>query len=339
MTQSPPTLKPQDASAGERAPALWWYGLGCALLGFLIGITAGLSESPIVAVLVPLLFALLSGGGGFYVAKADLSKPEEKGRMATLGKLLSVFSVLALIGALYGALIRTGASVVSLIPGFETRVSTVQTTDYSTLTVDEALQISALKLRLELLRVPPEQIKKTIEVARQEFERGGTSQPELARVISDIRLAATKAKNLLPNTADPNADSRFADLDQLTQNLTEIEQRYFYLQTLIQRSAHVDVPKLLMKLKDDSRVISEFIYGKKTHLQTKYPELFQAIVELKTGLDLPFINLEATEWLYNPDFLEELDRAVKLVSTKEGAGTSEAEVERPTMKSQRRRSE
>jgi hypothetical protein len=186
MTQSPPTL---DGSADKRAPALWWYGLGCALLGFLIGISAGLSESPIVAVMVPLLFALLSGGGGFYVAKADLSKPEEKRRIATLGKLLSAFSILPLIGALYGALIRTGASVVSLIPGFETRVSTIQTTDYSNLTVDEALQVSALRLRLELLRVPSEQIKKIVEVAKVELS--AKSPPELARAISDIRSAAS----------------------------------------------------------------------------------------------------------------------------------------------------
>ena len=75
MTQSPPTL---DGSADKRAPALWWYGLGCALLGFLIGISAGQSESPIVAVMVPLLFALLSGGGGVYVAKAAHLERESK---------------------------------------------------------------------------------------------------------------------------------------------------------------------------------------------------------------------------------------------------------------------
>jgi hypothetical protein len=51
--------------------AVGWYALGSALLGLLIGVSVGLSESPIVAVLVPLLFALLSGGGGFYVAKAS----------------------------------------------------------------------------------------------------------------------------------------------------------------------------------------------------------------------------------------------------------------------------
>jgi hypothetical protein len=309
--------KPPAASAHKRTPAVWWYGLGCALLGFLIGISAGLSESPIVAVMVPLLFALLSGGGGFYIAKANLADPAEKRRIATLGKLLSVFSILALTGAVYGALVRTGAPLGSLVPGFETRDSTL---DYSTLTVDQALQVSALRLRLELLGVPPAQIKKTIEVARREFERGGKPSPELIRVVTDIKAAATRAKNLLSEAA---ADSS-VKADKLEQNLNDIEQRYSYLLTLIQSSIHVDGAKLSKKLEEDSEIISSFVeFGPGNTLQAKHPELFQALVELGTRLDVPFLNLDPSQWRTNSEFLEQFDNVAKLVTGTKGGNSEE----------------
>jgi hypothetical protein len=58
-------------STGLRA-SLLAYAFGLALLTAYVGFAAGLSESPVVATLVPLIFGLLGGAGGFYIAQEDL---------------------------------------------------------------------------------------------------------------------------------------------------------------------------------------------------------------------------------------------------------------------------
>jgi hypothetical protein len=44
-------------------------------LGTVTGLLVGLSQSPVVGVLLPLLFSLLGGAGGFFVLKTDFSEP------------------------------------------------------------------------------------------------------------------------------------------------------------------------------------------------------------------------------------------------------------------------
>lgn len=52
--------------------AIRWYMLGFALLGGAVGYFAGSSQSPVIGTILPLLFGLIGGASGLYLAKIDL---------------------------------------------------------------------------------------------------------------------------------------------------------------------------------------------------------------------------------------------------------------------------
>lgn len=74
------------------------FGVGA--IAFTIGLTTGISASPVVGVLIPLLFGLLTAGGGVYVVK-NLPALREAG--TSLGAYLVVFSLAFLVGLWAGS--------------------------------------------------------------------------------------------------------------------------------------------------------------------------------------------------------------------------------------------
>lgn len=53
---------------------MWQLNWGMAALGGLIGVLIAWSASPLVATILPLLFAFIGGAGGLSLLKMDLSK-------------------------------------------------------------------------------------------------------------------------------------------------------------------------------------------------------------------------------------------------------------------------
>jgi len=291
---------------------IWWYGLGTALLAGLIGVSIGLSESPVVAVVVPLFLALVSGGGGFYVAKADLSQADERQRLVFLGKLLSVFSIMALVGAVYGALVRTGAPVASLFlsaPAHEDNAAF----DYATLSPDQALQVAALGLRLRSMGVERDQVDKILHKARGQLNQ--QISPELRRAISEIQEAAAKAKQYFPNPPSDD-DVKTYRLNDVIKRVTEIEQTYGNLARVAATSAVLDNVKVTSRINQDFQSMSGFaVFNAAAGFQAKYPDLFQSLVQLYSSLSVPFVSLGTAEWytsLNSSDFMEQVDNLIKI---------------------------
>jgi hypothetical protein len=79
-------------------PAFAWFYLGTSMLALIVGVLIGVSSSPVVAVVVPLLFALLSAGGGLYIilgkdAEAEVTSRARVQRAAFMGKQLVSFAL------------------------------------------------------------------------------------------------------------------------------------------------------------------------------------------------------------------------------------------------------
>src|SRR5262245_6237407 len=91
--------------------ALIYYGVAFALLGLCVGLFAGLSQSPVIGVLLPLLFGLIGGANGFYLARIDFKDEQERRRLGLLGWMLSIFLIFVLAGSFYGILVRTGGGL------------------------------------------------------------------------------------------------------------------------------------------------------------------------------------------------------------------------------------
>ena len=87
-----------------------WIGLGFAAFGFLVGTTAGLSTAELTITLLGLLFALVGGSVGAFLAKLDVD-----GRKLAGAALLS-FSIFASAGLYSGLYIRINDLLVIASP-------------------------------------------------------------------------------------------------------------------------------------------------------------------------------------------------------------------------------
>lgn len=128
------------------------YTAGFALIGFTLGVFAGWSSTPVVATILPLIFGLLGGAGGLYLAQADLGSP----RTRILGVTMSLFAGLTLLGACIGVSMRTRTGIVDMMPRLLTApvLPTVAQTS-PMVDVDARLALAVLRARLVTLAVPP----------------------------------------------------------------------------------------------------------------------------------------------------------------------------------------
>src|SRR5581483_1796805 len=108
------THRPMDSNDVQKEPpkeGLGWYFAGLASIGVLTGFFAGFSDSPVVKTLLPLLFALIAGTGGVYIAKIRFNVPEDKRRIEIVGQTLFIFGISCLLTATYGMVMRNGLGI------------------------------------------------------------------------------------------------------------------------------------------------------------------------------------------------------------------------------------
>jgi hypothetical protein len=106
--KSQETKTPETPSGASVIITLLLSFSSAAVLGLAIGIYTGLSKSPVVAVLLPLLFGLLAGASGLQISKLDLSSIAGiKSNSLICGALL-MLSLTSLLGSALGIALRNG---------------------------------------------------------------------------------------------------------------------------------------------------------------------------------------------------------------------------------------
>ncbi|MDH5230804.1 MAG: hypothetical protein OEY38_12130 [Gammaproteobacteria bacterium] len=85
---------------------LRWHWLGLGALGLLVGYFVALSESPVVATLLPLLFGVIAAASAFILGKTNISKPDEAEKIKIWGIGFFSFSVAVLGAASLGLLLK-----------------------------------------------------------------------------------------------------------------------------------------------------------------------------------------------------------------------------------------
>ncbi len=144
-----------DAHSGSRSPN--WYIVGLSLVGVAVGYFAGLSKTPVVNTLLPLLFGLTGGAGGLYLAKADLTKIETAYRLKVLGKTLAIFSLATVIAATYGMLVRTGQPL-SVLVSWERTNQPQHYTFPKFQSFNDGLELITWRLRIQALGATPDEL-------------------------------------------------------------------------------------------------------------------------------------------------------------------------------------
>jgi hypothetical protein len=101
----------QHVNRRYRYPFAWFY-TGVFALALVLGLLAGITASPVVGTLIPLLFALLTAGGAIYVVKGGepgktaSDAAEQHLRASFLGRQLASFAIGFIIGLYAGVTVK-----------------------------------------------------------------------------------------------------------------------------------------------------------------------------------------------------------------------------------------
>lgn len=167
----------------------FWYVSGLTTLGALTGFVVALSQSPVVGVLLPLLFGLLGGAGGIYVFRVDLSAPAERLRLSLFGMSVTGFSL--------GALLVCGVTLTRWDPGRTKDAANVDSIEFAQLTPDQALAMTELRRRLQILGTSGLERKVVLAnaLARTHVRQEDPARP--ARTLRAISQALASAQPVL----------------------------------------------------------------------------------------------------------------------------------------------
>lgn len=196
MTEAPGEERAEGPSGGKAA--LWSYGTGLALLGAAAGYYVGSSESPVVAAALPLLFGLVSGAGGLYLAKVDLAKKINRTRLTAIGMMLSAFVVCLLIGTVIGIALRTGIGLSVFFAdlwrgGLQQQSAALDTTNLSTA---DALRLALLRSNLRALGASQDEQSAILKAARAGIDNGA-DQKQIAELLQRALILVDKAQGLV----------------------------------------------------------------------------------------------------------------------------------------------
>jgi hypothetical protein len=178
----------------------FWFLISFSLTGFAAGYFTGMSESPVVATLLPLLFGLIGGGGVIFLVKADLSQSVSRGRVRVLAAAAAVFALACMSGAVFGSSARSGVGLEDYLPTWTGRgMKTAEA--MKKMATQEAVNYFVLKTKLQALGASDEEAKQILDRAAQINSQRRALDPKsltttlekVARVEEDLqKLTAIK---------------------------------------------------------------------------------------------------------------------------------------------------
>lgn len=174
--------------------ALRWYMLGFGLLGGAVGYFAGSSQSPVIGTLIPLMFGMIGGAGGLYLARLDFESSTAYFRLEILGKSLVLFILFTLLGSAYGISLRTQRNIWSFIsPSIFLPKSDTALPEAVLKDPRKAMEIVLLRARIRALGASLDEEKailqgaaKSMEQKPYEFGANGSLREEIDRVLSAL---------------------------------------------------------------------------------------------------------------------------------------------------------
>lgn len=187
-------IPPSAAATAPAGKALAWYVGGLSIIGLTSGFFAGASHTPIIGTLLPLLFALIGGASGLYIANADWSAAASENRVLWLGRALAGFGLACLIGSATGIALRLH---------FEESYRGNEITQLSNARTQEQLQLVALRTKLRLLGVSHDEETAILSAAMRALRDAATDIPpgQLQEVLTRSRQLKTELQALRDNDA------------------------------------------------------------------------------------------------------------------------------------------
>lgn len=302
----------------SRAPLIY-YGVAFALLGLCVGVFAGLSHSPVIGVLLPLLFGLIGGANGIYLARVDLTNEQDRRRLSLVGCMLSVFLIFVLAGSFYGILVRTGSGLSALSPRLQladdATIRPVALPDLEALDAGTALELALLRYRLRVLGADVQEQQAILAAAREALVTP-MDREQLAGAFEHLLTLAEQIYTLLSEQEQVGLGRPFAVGEIQVFVAIKLEQYRWLAAQLPQHNVPIDH---LVDLIDEDReefsmLIREQQWGDErplTQWLLNHPEIRQKLWELELAYIDTSYELRDLGWLSGQPLAEAIDQLIQ----------------------------
>jgi len=312
----------------ERRRSVVWHMVGLSTAGLLIGAMAGLSATPVVGTMLPLLFGLLGGVSGFYAAKIDLDNSLGRHRLSFMGKSLAIFALTAWLGAFYGISVRTGVSpshffMLPVAP-LGTNADEGLFTTGEPIQISTALELSALRYRLERLGVPESDMYLIVQAARKEVSEPPSRQ-EIMHILDTIRTKALQARERFTQGIMEGLEGREENAGgELPNRGRVLWDHYEYLHEVAERNDEsVTVRDWASRFREDAKAFSrhlhDFGFGSgPPQILLDHEELRGALWDLELALLEASYRLSGSDWISGERIADAVDELIRAQSEKSG---------------------
>lgn len=240
-----PNTNLDAAEKDGRAPA----SLGSPVLflisytatGFAAGYFTGMSESPVVATLLPLLFGLIGSGGVILLVKADLSQSGSPGRVRVLATAGAVFALACMFGAVFGSSVRSGVGLENYLPTWKGR-GPKTTEAMQKMPTQEAVSYFVLKTKLQALGASDEETKQILErTAQIDSQRRARDPKSLTIALTKIAEVREDLKKLVAIDPISVEETNFIrEVKQATDETAFVERTLHYWMDSVTSATPVD---------------------------------------------------------------------------------------------------
>lgn len=176
-----------------------WFPIGFGTTGLLIGFVAGLSQTPVVGTLIPLLFTFIGGGSGLIVVR----KPEHSRQV---GVALASLAFMCIAGSIWGIHLREGLPVQCFVEICTTvpyePPKAMALPDGANLSVQELTRLAILRNKLDELtlsqaereRIYTATVQYLSSAKKSENNNDGPdpSSPSAYNILNDFRMFASE---------------------------------------------------------------------------------------------------------------------------------------------------
>lgn len=200
---------------------MYIYTIGVAAMGLVIGMFVGLSDSPVIGILLPLLFTLLAGGSGLYVVLSG-----DSARARLLGSSLAAFAFTVAISAVLAANHRVSGSVFSAIDKKPWIIDDVP--------IQEQIDLFEIALAFQFLGIPEKQRTTLIERVK----------PDPTEFLGTLKAATHQLHQIVGALLIFEKENP-KHWDQADISLSQTRERLNRLSALLE--SHVPIPTNLIK--------------------------------------------------------------------------------------------
>ena len=306
--------------------SLAWFWVGIGALGVAIGYFVGLSQSPVIATLLPLLFGLIGGSSGFLIARIKSDQPDSTDSIMYSGIAFMVFSF-AIIGSSFIALsIKSG----------EGRQDVQMELTLNGVKPETAIRLIAIRKQLEVLDASEKEQRQILQLALHQKSVAASTRDEIAHFLDILSKKSMSTGETIQGVLRQQAvrlnDDDKTNLKTLALLLKAIPPIF---QDWLERIPSGDpipetaINKMLLTLSNN---LGELVGAQNSVALTAitnlsaYPKLLQDLLELQSTLDANAPRWKTTEMSNLPDIDFEVDKLTSLLLSKKEMDTQNSDI-------------